>query len=41
MSGSLGASSAAELDAIETKYVRRGRQVSVMWLNEPSAVMRE
>ncbi|CAL2055579.1 MULTISPECIES: SulP family inorganic anion transporter [Streptomyces] len=35
------ASSVAALDAIETKYARRGKRVSIMGLNEPSAVMRE
>ncbi|MGY9067232.1 SulP family inorganic anion transporter [Streptomyces sp. CAS3] len=35
------ASSVAALDAIETKYARRGKRVTIMGLNEPSAVMRE
>ncbi|MEU3417711.1 SulP family inorganic anion transporter [Streptomyces murinus] len=35
------ASSVAALDAIETKYARRGKRVSIMGLNEPSTVMRE
>ncbi|MGM9442314.1 SulP family inorganic anion transporter [Streptomyces murinus] len=35
------ASSVAALDAIETKYARRGKRVTIMGLNEPSAVMHE
>ncbi|WP_330259310.1 SulP family inorganic anion transporter [Streptomyces murinus] len=35
------ASSVAALDAIETKYARRGKRVTIMGLNEPSTVMRE
>ncbi|GAA1037859.1 SulP family inorganic anion transporter [Streptomyces murinus] len=35
------ASSVAALDAIETKYARRGKRATIMGLNEPSAVMRE
>ncbi|WGD40736.1 SulP family inorganic anion transporter [Streptomyces cathayae] len=34
------ASSVAALDAIETKYARRGKKVTVTGLNEPSAHMR-
>ncbi|WP_446034832.1 SulP family inorganic anion transporter [Streptomyces olivaceus] len=35
------ASSVAALDAVETKYARRGKEVEIVGLNEPSSRMRE
>ncbi|MET7736982.1 SulP family inorganic anion transporter [Streptomyces sp. NPDC005402] len=35
------ASSVAALDAIETKYAQRGKKVTIVGLNEPSATMHE
>ncbi|MEU9393014.1 SulP family inorganic anion transporter [Streptomyces sp. NPDC048324] len=35
------ASSVAALDAIETKYAQRGKKVTIIGLNEPSATMHE